>query len=91
MVYTQYCSLRSFPSSSGRHTHAVDRAFRAAGGSGTQGIVTHLAFDAAWDDAAALPTDDFRAPFDENLLACVALLRHVPRGEWPSRGATCGA
>ena len=54
-------------------------------------IVTHLAFDAAWDDAAALPTDDFRAQFDENLLACVALLRHVPRGEWPSRGATCGA
>ena len=71
--------------------YAVVGVRRAPSRSGTQGIVTHRAFDAAWDHAAALPMDDFRASFDEHLLSRVAMPRQVPRGESPSRGATCGA
>ena len=42
-------------------------------------IVTHLAFDAARDDAVAVSRHDFRAQFDENLqgLSRVPLIRSI--------------
>ena len=52
--------------------------------------ITHLALDAARDDARATGADAHRAQFRRNVLACAVLASHGPRGESPPHAAACG-
>ena len=74
-------------------TDDVDGPIRIARGvrlSRPQWEVTHLALDAARDDAPATGADAHRAQFRQNVLACAVLASHGPRGESPPHAAACG-
>ena len=69
---------------------AIAHGARGLATAGTERIVTHLAFDAARDAAAAAAAHSLRAQFVEHEVSRVLLARRVLRGEWPPRRAACG-
>ena len=73
-----------------QYTQLVSGVRRLPAAAGSEMIASHPALHSARHDAPALPSHDFRAQLDENLVACVSVPREVLRGEWPSHGATCG-
>ena len=71
----------------------VDAKRPPPGGSPTarsQGEITHLALDAAGDDAPATGAHPLRAEFVEHELPGPLVTRLVLRGEWLPHGAACG-